>query len=343
MRQERTGFGIEAAATIYSLHHAVMPRDPNTGRTQPAPAHPEGLAVAEDSPVHIGKAVDVRNSRSQPAPPPEGTDVPFTLPMPAEERKSAYPPAFVDDAPDSEAPDTVNWDRVSARLPSSPNVITEPHRNAAVTIDTGADHDERDAIMRDLRALGPLDERPDRTTERAVAQRATLARARALRFRLALLSAWSGVDSPADRLVHDVRALQLDLSIDAMLLVAIADGAPGEALPVVSEMVAALRGIRPDLPRTALRDRGSAAIARLTIVGFKSAIDQLGKQAVATPPESRRLALDLAARVALTSTIDEHRLGALHDLERALALPVGSVAPAIETARRRRARSAPTR
>ncbi len=303
-----SGFGIEAAATIYSLHPLVMPRDPNADRTKPVPVHPEGLAVAEDSPVYVAAPLDVR------------------------------PP--LEEAPISAPPTTVNWDRVSARLPSVPISIGEPVRDHVVTVDTSADHDEREAILRDLRAIAGLDERPDRTTERAVAQRATLARARALRFRLALLDAWSGRDSPGS---PDAGALQLDLAIDAMLLVAIADGAPGQQLPVVAEMVEALRGIRGDLPRAALRDRGSAAIAKLTIVGFRGALEQLSRAAVAVPPESRRLSLELAARAALLPEIDDHRLGALKDLERALALPMGSVASAIETARRRRARSSTPR
>lgn len=249
-------------------------------------------------------------------------------------------PPVPEEPPISAAPTTVSWDRVSARLPSAPISIGEPVRDHAVTVDTAADQDERDAILRDLRAIAGLDERPDRITERAVAQRATLARARALRFRLALLDAWSGRDSPGS---PDAGALQLDLAIDAMLLVAIADGAPGQRLPVVAEMVDALRGIRADLPRSALRDRGSAAIAKLTIVGFRGALEQLSRAAVAVPPESRRLSLELAARAALLPEIDEHRLGALTDLERALALPMGSVASAIETARRRRARSSTPR
>ena len=249
-----------------------------------------------------------------------------------------FPPAD-DEAPISSAPTTVSWDRVSGRAPSIPS--DEPRHDHAVTIDTGADQDEREAILRDLHAIGGLDERADRLVERGVSQRATLARARALRFRLALLDAWSGVGSPGSP--SDARALHLELAIDCMLLVAIADGAPGESLPVVSTMVDALRGIRSDLPRRALRDRGSAAIARLTIVGFRTSLDNLSRTAIAAPPDARRLTLELAARVAVgerpDAIVNEHRLAVLHDLERALALPTGSIAPAIETARRRRAKA----
>lgn len=282
--------------------------------------------------MYVARPLAIRETTTEiPAPPPE---VPFTLPFPVEERKSAFPPP----ADDAEGPDTLDWDRASAS--STPAPPGPPRRDHVITVDTSADQDERDAILRDLHAIAWLDARPDRTTERTVTQRATLARARALRFRLTLLDAWSGVGSPGNA---DSRALHFDLAIDAMLLVAISDGAPGEALPVVHTMVEALRGIRSDLPRTALRDRGAAAIARLTIVGYRGAFEQLSRTSIAATPESRQLTLDLAARAAVgvraDASVNEHRLGALHDLERALALPAGSVARSIETARRLRAKA----
>jgi hypothetical protein len=101
----------------------------------------------------------------------------------------------------------------------------------------------------------------------------------------------------------------------------------------VKTIVDFLRGQRPDLPRTALQDRGAASIARLTIVGFKGALDQLARAARAVPEEARRTALELAARVALVPAMNEHRFGALADLERALALPTGSIARALDDAR----------
>jgi len=327
-----------------------MPRDPRSDRTKPVPEHPEGLRPADDAPVFVAPAVDVRPSspaRSSAPPPgpvvtPHNTgDVPFTLPFPAEERTLSEPPPALDEPPSSQPPETVDWDRISARFPETPGPRTRPElrREPLVTIDTATDADERDAIVRDLHAIVGLDERPDRTIERGVAARATLARARALRFRLSLIDAWMHANVSTDP-TTDVRSLHLDLSIDAMLLVAIANGAPATegpaaALPAVRVMVESLRSIRSDLPRTALRDRGAAAIARLTIVGYRGAVEQLAKTGQGAPTDARRLALDLAARVALIPGIDEQRLGALQDLEKALQLPTGSVAPAIESARRR--------
>lgn len=270
-----------------------------------------------------------------------------------------------DASPQSAAPATIDWDRFSKQFGEEPvtvrtppvlggsepppdgrTSITIPDR-PSITIPDRASNpptqpipsivsEERDALLRDLGAIGALDERADRTVDRAVGARATLARARALRFRLALLDGWPTDVRPAD--ASSSRAFDLDLCIDAMLLVALADGASGKngpALPVVRVMAEELRALRADLPRTALRDRGASAIARLTISGFAASLAALSKTALATPPEARKLALELAARAALVPHIDEHRLGALHDLEKALSLPTGSVAPAIEGARRR--------
>ncbi|MGZ3417730.1 MAG: hypothetical protein ACXVEF_11140 [Polyangiales bacterium] len=306
-----------------------------------APEHPEGLRPADEGPGFVAPAVDVRpQSKARtmapppPLPPPSSGEVAFALPVPVEERKSQFPSApsreSDDEAPMSEAPRTIDWDRFSSaggRVSSSPR--------PSVPADPSIVGEEREAILRDLAAIGPLDERPDRGVDRPVGSRTTLARARALRYRLALIDAWDGETRSAK---HDAfsHALHIDLCVDVMLLVTLADGAPGDASsPMIGAMVSALRALRPDLSRTALRDRGSSAIAKLTLVGWKSAMDSVAKAALATPPEARSLALELAALVALVPQIDEHRLGALHDLEKALSLSTGAVAPAIEAARRR--------
>lgn len=325
-----------------------MPNDPHSRRTKPAPPHPSGLAPLDDAPVFVAPAVDVRpnsvarSSMPPPMPVVPGADVHFTLPFPVEERKPSMPPPpdADDDAPLSAAPDTVDWERASKKLAGVPGPAVPTASSPVPSSDPVADQAEIEALTRDLAAIAALDERPDRVIDRAVAHRTTLARARALRFRLALLQAWP---AQASALVATPGPLHLDLTIDAMLLVALADGAPSvfgppSPLPVVAAMVDAFRALRPDLPRSVLRDRGAAAIARLTIVGWKSALEALGRSATSVPLDARRLALELAARTALLPTldkgrIDDHRLGALQDLEKALALPTGSVAPAIHQAR----------
>jgi hypothetical protein len=305
-------------------------------RKSQAPAHPEGLRPADEGPGFVAPAVDVRpKSKARtmpppaPLPPPSSGEVAFALPVPVEERNSQTPAD--EPAPMSEAPRTIDWDRFSSaggRVSSNPRPSTPA--------DPSIVSEERDAILRDLAAIGPLDERADRGGDRAVGARTTLARARALRYRLALIDAWESEVRSAKHDAFSAHALHIDLCIDVMLLVALADGAPGDAAtPMIAAMVSALRSLRSDLSRTALRDRGASAIAKLTLVGWKSAMDSVAKAALATPPEARSLALELAARIALVPQIDEHRLGALQDLEKALGLSTGAVAPAIEAARRR--------
>ena len=211
---------------------------------------------------------------------------------------------------------------------------------------------QRDALVLDIAAIGTVDERADRESDRAVSARATLARARALRFRLALLDVWPLGQTPrpirvaagSGRTVGESRPLHLDLTLDCALLAAIADGAPtppgvapgSSTLPFVGPLAAILLGHRGDLPRTALRDRGAAAIARITIMGWKGSLDQLTKLATTVPVGVRKVALEVAARIALVPPMNSHRLGALHELERALALPTGSAASAIDDARQGR-------
>lgn len=350
-----------------------MPNDPHSRRTQPAPPHPSGLRPLDDAPVFVAPAVDVRPSspaRSSLPPPLSGgvlpagreTDVHFTLSFPVEERKPTMPPPDLEpdldeNAPISEAPETIDWERAARKLAGLPGSLpaagslpagaasAAPLNAVEAAAEAAVDAAEAAALTRDLAAIAALDERADRANERSVAHRTTLARARALRFRLALLQAWpAGAPSPAPQ----IRSLDLDQSIDAMLLVALADGAPSvfgpaSPLPVVSVMVESLRALKPELTRAALRDRGAAAIARLTIVGWKGGIDGLSRSGQTTPADVRSLSMELAARTALFPDsprgLDPHRLGALQDLERALALPVGSVAAAIEAARRTRARA----
>lgn len=135
----------------------------------------------------------------------------------------------------------------------------------------------------------------------------------------------------------------IDLAIDAALLVGFADGAPfvrhvpaGAELPFVRAFATFMRGARPDVPRSVLRERGAASIARLTIAGYRAALDALARSAREITLDGRVLALDAAAFAALSPAANAQRLGALSDLERALGLRTGSVAQALELAHRRR-------
>ncbi len=334
-----------------------MPDDPNAKRAGPAPKHPSGYPALDDAPVHVAPAVDVRGSQSgiPAAPstsfPPMAAEaeelddqgnarVPFALAFPVEERVSAFPPAHED-----RGPMTVDYERGRGRIeryddgPETKPLEVPPHWRAT-SEPPSADLD-RDALLRDLAAMGGLDETPDRLAHREVGGRASLGRARALRFRLMLHDVWPPSAWPVVEPAKGLRPLHIDLALDAALLAGVSDGAPSRAirgpaaygLPFLRVIVDFLRGQRPDLPRSALRDRGSASISRLTIVGWKTALEQLAKSARALPDGPRFTALVLAAGVAQAPAMNEHRFGALSDLERALGLPTGSVATALDEAR----------
>jgi hypothetical protein len=202
---------------------------------------------------------------------------------------------------------------------------------------------EREAIARDLASIGALDERPDREIDRDLGAKATLARARALRFRLTMIESVEEPTAPGGSFASATGVVPIDLAIEAGLFVGLADGAPfvrhaegGAELAFARALASFLRAARPDLPRSVLRDRGASAIARMTIAGYRVALDSLARAALGTSVEGRSLALQAAAYAALAPAANAHRLGALGDLERALALPTGSVARALELAHRRR-------
>jgi hypothetical protein len=337
-------------------YNGNVPDDPSAKRIGPAPKHPSGYAPSDDAPAHVAPPLDLDAGPNEdhdtvddppskiPTPvrdmPAIAAEVAFGLPVPVEERASKRPPA-VDDRP----PMTLDYSqpRSSVRPPQPSETTWE------VTAEPPSVDADREAILRDLLAIGTIDESADRAVERDVTLRATLARARALRFRLMLSDVWPASAWPQGKPATRERPLQLDLAIEAALLAALADGAPlsapkvetGYPLPFVRTMVDFLRALRPDLPRTNLRDRGSAAIARLTIQGWRSAVEGFTRSARSSPEGARRTCLELAARVALTPSsarstgdvVNEHRFGALADLERALALPTGSMAQALDEAR----------
>jgi len=347
-----------------------------------APEHPSGFPVADDGPAHVAPAIDVRpkararNPLPQPAPKEESGDVPFSLAIPAEERTSQHRAYDLDSEKtiDEAMPMTVDFERNMPTLhhvraipldPADevtlhpvPEPITKigksnipivpvvPRSMPGAAIEPESEDEDqmsqRDALILDIAAIGPVDERPDRSSERSVASRASLARARALRFRLSLLDAWPAGQMPRAAAVPAGRQLHIDLTLDCALLAAIADGAktpprtaPGSALfPFVAPLASILLSYRPDLPRTALRDRGAASIARLTIVGWKTACDHLARAGKSAPVDARRLALEIAARIAYVPPMNSERLGALNDIESALELATGSAALAIDQARR---------
>jgi hypothetical protein len=337
-------------------YNGNVPDDPSAKRIGPAPKHPSGYAPSDDAPVHVAPPLNldanpedhdtVDDPPSQiPTPvrdmPAIAAEVAFGLPVPVEERASKRPPR-VEERP----PMTLDYSQPRSTGRPAPTSET----TWEVTAEPQSVEADRDALLRDLLAIGAIDDSADRAVERDVTLRATLARARALRFRLMLADVWPASAWPEGKPATRERPLQLDLALESALLAALADGAPlteskspsGYTMPFVRTLVDFLRALRPDLPRTNLRDRGSAAIARLTIQGWRGAIEAFTRSARSAPEGARRTCLELAARIALTppptasrsaDVVNEHRFGALADLERALSLPTGSVAQALDEAR----------
>jgi hypothetical protein len=318
----------------FEMPQAIVPRAPiaigGVGGLQPEPwPQPETWSQPEPWP------------QPQPEPEPEPQPQPIALarPWPAPRLESD-----MEAAPESALPPSVvlpmsSFAPEAAMPPALAHLVSGPDP-------TG----ERVAIARDLASIGALDERPDREVEREVGAKATLARARTLRYRLTLLDAFEALDAldapeNASPLAGSIPpgVVPIDLAIDAALLVGFADGAPfvrhaaaGAELPFVRALASFMRSARPDVPRSVLRERGAASIARLTIAGYRSALDALARSAREITLDGRVLALDAAAFAALAPAANDHRLGALTDLERAMGLRTGSVAQALELAHRRR-------
>jgi hypothetical protein len=276
------------------------------------------------------RSIGAPASSPPPSPPPVGA----TLPQAARPATLPSPQVPSPSPPNAVAPVAASLDEAASE------------RAAAVT---EAERQVRASLVAELRAIGAVDERPDRSTDKGVALRATLARARALRVRISAHDAWPSTETnpaaelrDATSIPHEFGALALDFTIDVASLVIIADGAPtgfseasAERLPPFEALVRSLRPRAPGLTRTALRDRSASAIARLTVLGYAAALESVARAARTLPAESRWLALALAVKSALAPEINGHRLGALGDLERALALPTGTLAELLGAARSR--------
>ncbi|MBI2395445.1 MAG: hypothetical protein HYV09_38100 [Deltaproteobacteria bacterium] len=176
-------------------------------------------------------------------------------------------------------------------------VERDPYRDGEVTIQAS----ERDVLVRSLASIGPLDESPDPHGAAPSHDRVLLARARAIRFRLALLDVWPE-DWSAPRGTEDL----LDLAIHPTAVVAIADGFPSDPetgvgsddIAVVSAIVHGVRDRMPAITRATLRDAGAAAFARVTLLGTARAVQYLRDRFADAPGADRRAAVAAASRVA---------------------------------------------
>ncbi|GAC1580930.1 MAG: hypothetical protein NVS3B20_26600 [Polyangiales bacterium] len=195
-----------------------------------------------------------------------------------------------------------------------------------------------DAMADELAALGPIDDRPDREVERWHEERIPLARARTLRFHLAMREAWPIGRAPRpSSVVPSSRVLHPELVLSAAMVASIADGALTDdsqsIWPMVEVLSSHMLAYRSDLSRAVFRDRGASILGRFTMIGFQAALDEVKALARPTTADARQLALEIATCVATIPPVNTHRLGVLHDLEGALGLPSGASAQALDTLR----------
>jgi hypothetical protein len=149
-----------------------------------------------------------------------------------------------------------------------------------------------------------------------------LARARAMRFRLALLDAW-----PEDASPSASEGELVDLAIHVPAVVAFAppphpyehQPAPIDRALVDAFVAARAQGLLGDVTRNTLRDLGAAACARVTLLGPERAIAYVRERFEGTPGAARRAALHIAAGIAASARDDDPRALALRLLREHLA------------------------
>lgn len=160
---------------------------------------------------------------------------------------------------------------------------------------------EGQVLQQSLASIGPLDETPDPRGLLPAASRVLLARARAIRFRLALLGVWPE-DWSAPRGTEEL----LDLAVHPTAIVTLADGFPTDPpqlvgtddIAVVSAIAHDVRERLPTVTRATLRDVGAAAFARVTLLGSDRAVEYVRQRFADLPGAERRAAIATAAKVA---------------------------------------------
>ncbi len=258
-----------------------------------------GRLVAEDAPAFIAPALDLRRvvalvEKGAPEDVEQATAMALSFPIPSRPWR---------DAPADDPEQTV---------PGSPykhGALGEPTRPES----------PRETLVRSLFSIGPLPHLADAAAERPVTERVLVGRARAIRFRIALHDAW-----PEE---GDLRTRKpkveppLAFAIDAVVLVAIADGMPAgddgrsaHDFPFVQLVAAELRARFPGLTRAALQHAAVTSFARATLLGFTRAARYVRDSAPGISAAERAASLALASRVAQIPALGEHRARALDEL-----------------------------
>jgi hypothetical protein len=242
-------------------------------------AHPRGYPEAHDSPAHIAPALELRRAIEAAQRGHVEDAVAYTLAFPIVERTRPY----IDDDtnpevpvhPVGDEPDTV---QDMPAVDPERTLERDPYRDGEQTLQAS----EKELLQRSLQSIGPID---DVSTS---ANRVLLARARAIRFRLALLDIW-----PEDFSVPRASEDSLELAIHPLAIVGLGD--EEGAVRAIAEDV---RGRLPGVNRNTLRDAGAACFARITLLGVPKAIEYVKTRFAELPGAERRAALAAAARLA---------------------------------------------
>ena len=244
--------------------------------------HPSGYPEALDSPAHIAPALELRRAIEATHNGHVEDAVLYTLAFPIVESAQATPRSrgFDEDTnpevpvmPVGDEPDTfVDLPAVDPER----TIERDPYRDGEQTIQAS----EREVLTRSLQSIGPIE---DPSTP---AGRVLLGRARAIRFRLALLDAWpEDFSPPRPREIDDA----LDLAIHPVAIVGL-----GDEEAAVRAIVADVRARLPAVTRNTLRDAGAAAFARITLLGVSKAIDYVRTRFAELPRQERRAAIAVA-------------------------------------------------
>jgi hypothetical protein len=265
--------------------------------------HPSGYPRAPDSPAHIAPALELRRAIEAAQKGAVEDAVAFTLAFPIVERtrpfeseESTNPEVPVH--PIGDEPDTfVDMPAVDPER----TLERDPYRDRDSEQTLQAT--ESEVLTRSLQSIGEIDE------PNSSAGKVLLGRARAIRFRLALLELWPDDFSPS-RTADDL----LELAIHPAVVVALADD-PIEEAAAIAAIVDDVRARFPAVTRSTLRDTTAAAAARVTLLGGARAIDYIRTRFAELPGKQRRDALGVAQRLANTAA----RLDALRLVTEALS------------------------
>lgn len=294
--------------------------------------HPSGYPVAHDAPAFVAPPLELRRAVEAAKVGAVEDAVAFTLAFPIVERGRTNETLDFEATSHHAAPvmgvmgvmiEEAESEPTSPELTAPAELGAEPEPDTAVDLpridfvppssaesestlerdpykdsgETTLHASERETLEGQLLSIGPFDGLADLHADRSSSMRVMLGRARAIRFRLALLDTW-----PEDFSQGLPPEDDLDLLIHPAIVVTLADGAHHD--PIGGELVRTLvmetRAHLPQTTRNSLREAGAAAFARVTLLGTQRAVAYLHDRFREFPAHPRRQALAIAAHFATT-------------------------------------------